>query len=79
MKIRAIIRGYGNGVKLFEDRVEVDDISELTVLAELHCTVLAKYKLHMLEVELPDAPKAERFLRFGTDPSRMGIPYEVKL
>ena len=82
MIIRVLIRGYGDGQKIFEDSIEVPDADlEFFVgsLAESHMAFLSKYDRIMLEFEFPDAPEGERFLRFGNDPSRMVMPIEVRL
>jgi len=80
--IRVIIRGYGDGVKVFEDRADIDDAALERVvgkMAEVHMRTLCKYEVHMLEFEFLDAPEDERFLRFGTDPRGMVMPIKVNL
>jgi hypothetical protein len=76
--VRLIVRGYGDGVKLFEERLEVE-WEALEAIAERQVTRVAQYERHLIEIELLDEPEGERFLRFGTDPRRMVLPIGVKL
>ena len=73
--IRLAIRGFGNGQLQFEDRVAVDpdELENLIPqLAEKHALAMARYELHMIEIEYLDEPDVDvRFFRIGTDPSRM--------
>jgi hypothetical protein len=80
--LKLVIRGFGDGAKVFEDRVEIDSAdleSAVGRLAEAQLKQLLPYSLHMLEIEFPDAPENERFLRFGTDPRRMVEPVMVRI
>jgi hypothetical protein len=82
MRLRIIVRGYGDGAKVFEDAVTIEDAAMERVIermAETHAAALSKYAAHMLEFEFPDAPEDDRFLRFGSDPSRMVMPVAVRL
>lgn len=76
------IRGFAEGRKIFEDFISVDDadLEDLApTLIETHALQLSAHPLHMIEIELLDAPCEERFFRFGTDPSGMVTPLEIRL
>ena len=82
--IRLAIRGYVEGHLKFEELVTLPDPAAvehmIPVLATKHATALADHKLHMIEIEFLDEPNPlERFFRFGSDPSGMVMPIEVKL
>jgi hypothetical protein len=81
--IHLAIRGYAGTVKLFEDCVSFEEEALDTLisdLAEKHAEAMARHDLHMVEIEFLDEPnRDERFFRFGTDPSLMVSPVEVKL
>jgi hypothetical protein len=81
--IRLAIRGYGEGTLLFEDCVEVADAALDTLVEQLatkHVKILNRHTRHMIEIEFLDVPDPhERFFRFGTDPTAMGMPLAVKL
>jgi hypothetical protein len=82
MRLRIIVRGYGDGAKVFEEAATIDEAATEDVIArmaETHVAALSKYAAHMLEFEFPDAPEADRFLRFGNDPSLMVMPILVRL
>ena len=83
MNMRLAIRGYADGRRLFEDRVEIpaDGLEDLLPdLAEKHAKAMAEHELHMIEIEFLDEPDPnERFFRFGTDPSGMILPVKVSL
>jgi hypothetical protein len=72
------IRGFGDGRLVFEELVDVNGV-DLRALAVIHASRIMGYAKHMLEVEFPEAPLEERFLRFGTDPSMMVEPVKVDL
>jgi len=78
MMTRVVVRGFANGVRMFEEKIDVadEDIDELIPrLAEKHAERMAPHKRHMIEIEFPDDPNPEeRFFRFGTDPSGMRRP-----
>ncbi len=81
-RLKVVVRGFGDGTKVFEDRVEIDDAALENVIEKMalsHMAALKSYEVHMLEFEFPDAPEDERFLRFGTDPRGMVMPIEVNL
>lgn len=68
--------------KIFEEREEISDppdIFEVGVLATRHARRMLNYERHMIEIEFLDEPNPlERFFRFGTDPSGMVMPVEIK-
>jgi len=76
-----IVRGFGDGIRVFEERHEIDPSDLEDTIAKLavdHMDVLKFYDRYMLEFEFPQYPEEERFLRFGTDPRRMVLPTGVK-
>ena len=81
--MRIAIRGFANGKRQFEDRVEIDEAnldSLLPSLAEKHAAAMAAHELHHIEIEfLDELDPNTRFFRFGTDPSGMVDPLMVKL
>jgi hypothetical protein len=83
MKMNVAIRGFVGKKVIFDDRVDVNEatLSELLPrLAEKHAIAMATHELHMIEIEFLDEPDPlARFFRFGTDPSRMTIPFGIKL
>jgi hypothetical protein len=78
--MKLAIRGYHGKSLIFEDRVDVEGRDEvLPYFAEKHAKLLSGAP-HMIEIEFLDEPDPlQRFFRFGTDPSGMVIPIEVKL
>jgi hypothetical protein len=79
MTFRVIARGWGEEAKLlFEDTLVLDELELQNILpavAERHARILADHPKHMLEFEFLDCPDPlQRFLRFGTDPTRMVQP-----
>lgn len=83
MNIRLAIRGYADGRRLFEDRVEIpeDGLEDLLPgLAEKHAKAMAAHERHIIEIEFLDEPDPmQRFFRFGTDLSGMILPLEMPL
>lgn len=83
MKHRLAFRGFAHRKLLWEELVELEDDQledVLPGLAEKHATAMASHELHVVEVEFLDEPDPnERFFRFGTDPSGMGLPIQVEL
>jgi hypothetical protein len=83
MSLRLAIRGFAQGAKQFEDRVDVEEhlIEEVIPgLATQHAAAMASQKLQMIEIEFLDEPnEQERYFRFGTDPSGMVLPIRVEL
>lgn len=80
--IKLAIRGYANARIVFEDRIEVSESDLDKVIpqyAERHARALAKFELHMIEIEFVDDPGPDRFFRFGTDPSGMVMPFKFDL
>lgn len=78
MTMRLAIRGFGDGVLKFEDRVDLEEHlndEPLYELATKHEERLAPYRVFMIEIEFLDEPNEhERFLRFGTDRRGMVAP-----
>lgn len=57
------------------ETVAFEDGDDLERLAEEHLKLLLPYPKHMLEVEfLDELDPLQRYLRIGTDPSRMVNP-----
>ncbi len=81
---RLTIRGFVGRVLQFEERVDVPDekIDDLESLAEKHALALLAVPgghKHMIEIEFLDEPDVlQRFFRFGTDPSGMVWPIEIR-
>ncbi|HEY1860807.1 MAG TPA: hypothetical protein VGG61_10655 [Gemmataceae bacterium] len=80
--VKLIIRGFVDGMKKFEEHVEVDSedfgVAKVYALAARHMAVLGN-EPHMIEFEFPDEPDPlKRFFRFGTDPRGMVIPVVVE-
>ena len=69
MIIRVHFRGYGNGMLIFEEQLEIDSDTVADVIEEVvERHVLALPRKHMIEIEFPDDPNpAERIYRIGTD------------
>ncbi len=88
MKTHLAIRGFAEGVRQFEDLVELDpesqDLENLlpalakkhaTAMAEKHGEAMAAHELQMIEIEFLDEPDPEqRYFRFGSDPRHMVAP-----
>lgn len=69
------IRGFGDGHKIFDDRVDVMGPEELGALPEIHAARMGDFDVFMVEIEFLDEPnEKERFFRFGTDPRAMVNP-----
>lgn len=67
--MRIIVRGYGDGNLVLEERFEVNTPEELRPIAERRLEAIAAYELHMVEIErLEESDRRQRFMRFGTDP-----------
>jgi hypothetical protein len=83
MTLRLAIRGFANGMKQFEDRVDVDVRALDQVIPDLatkHGRAMAEHRLHMIEIEFLDEPnELERYFRFGTDTRGMVRPIQVNL
>ena len=81
--MRVILRGFKNGKLDFEEHLEAPERDDprgqwVMDLAARHARRLMGSH-HMIEMEFPDEPDVrQRFLRFGTDPSRMVSPRLVK-
>jgi hypothetical protein len=73
----SILRLFVGGQVLHQEQGD-DDAMGKRILE-----LLTQYRLeerpHMFEVEFPDAPIDERFMRFGTDPSSMRQPVPIDL
>lgn len=81
MRVSLAIRGYADGEQKFEDQVELDAADEryIHLLAIKHAEALMKSELHMIEFEFLNEPDPmKRFLRFGTDTSRMVAPVKIQ-
>ena len=80
---RIAVRGFVGRKVVFEDRIDVpvDQIDAvIQEHAEKHARQMAAHELHMIEIEFLDEPNvAERFFRFGTDPSGMVMPIKIPL
>jgi len=75
--MRLAIRGWKNGVLVFEEFTEADEPDDLLPLAEKHARNLMDGP-HMLEIEFLDDPDLRgRFFRMGTDPAGMVNPIAV--
>ena len=81
--MRLAFRGFAQGVRQFEEFVDVDSDSmdsRLQELAEKHATRMMPLAPYMMEIEFLDEPDpGERFLRFGTDRGMMVSPQELEL
>jgi hypothetical protein len=82
--IRLAIRGYADGVKVIDERMEAAEErleGQIPALAAEHAARLASLSdLMMVEIEFLDEPDPfHRYFRFGTDPSRMVDPIKVGL
>jgi len=76
--MRIAVRGWGDGRKLFDEVMECDEQSLETIAPE-HVQRVMGYKRNLLEIEFLDEPNEnERYFRFGTDPSMMVAPIQVK-
>jgi len=75
--MKIIVRGYVRSELRFEESVTVDDFNDVAEAALRHVAMVSGEPEHMLEIEFPDAPDAERFARFGTDPGLMVIPLKL--
>lgn len=74
-----IVRGFADGVKRFEESLIDPSPAELRESAHKHAILMFDSGLQMIEFEFPELPESDRFLRFGTDPSRMVDPIAVDL
>jgi hypothetical protein len=81
--IRLAIRGYVNGEREFEEKLEIFEENLDVAIADAgtrHAEAMARHDLHMIEIEFLDEPNpAARFFRFGTDPRAMGLLMLVDL
>lgn len=82
--MKLAIRGFveGRRFKIFEERVDIpeEDLeAEIPAMAERHAEMMWHRGQHMIEIEFLEALNpAERFLRFGTDPSGMVVPIPLR-
>jgi hypothetical protein len=77
--MRVRVRGYAGRQLIFQEIIEVEP-EVLDKVAFKHITQMVKYPRHMIEVEfLDELDPAQRFFRFGTDPSRMVEPVAFNL
>lgn len=79
-KANVIVRGWSGSVLQFEEGLNMDEPSNLSpaqiyAMVERHVSALGP--LHGIEFEFPELPEAERFFRFGTDPTGMVKPAVV--
>lgn len=79
--IHICVRGWKQGVKVFEDKLELRDMDELErvlpAIAQHHIDLVASGPC-MIEIEFLDEPDVnQRFFRFGSDPSGMTWPIEI--
>jgi hypothetical protein len=76
-RTRLAIRGFADGVQLFEEPVDIPekDLDRVvTDLAVKHAELM-KGRPHMIEIEFLDEPDInQRFFRLGTDPRGMVLP-----
>lgn len=83
MRVRLAIRGFAEGVQVFEDLLDLDEEALdnlLPELAEKHGHAMAAHELHIIEIEFLDEPDPlQRFFRIGTDPRHMVMPIRVDL
>jgi hypothetical protein len=81
--LRLAIRGFVNGVKQFEDRVDVNRLSLDTLIDEAatkHADMIAGAELWRIEIEFLDEPdELARYFRFGTDRTGMVLPIAIEL
>jgi hypothetical protein len=80
---RVIFRGWLEGILKFEDHHTTSEDGDWMTVAEQHIKKLwpgdpADMPPHMIEIEFPDEPSNERFIRFGTDPKMMVNPLQLK-
>lgn len=76
--MRIIVRGYGDGKLVLQERVELTRPEDLQPIAERQLKTIAAYELHMVEIEFLDEPDPlQRFIRFGTDGPRMVQPHAI--
>jgi len=77
--MRVAVRGWGDGRKLFDEVIDADEEALETIAPRLIQRVIG-YKRNMLEIEFLDEPNNnERYFRFGSDPTMMVEPIQVKL
>lgn len=73
------IRGWRRGKLIFDEPLPLSDETDFEKLVKSHMERLGLDQPHMLEFEFLDAPTEARFLRFGTDPTRMREPISLSL
>jgi hypothetical protein len=79
LRVRLRVRGYGGGRLIFDEKIDVEE-RDLERIAEQQVNRLLPYRKNMVEIEFLDEPDLqERFLRFGSDKSRMVQPIEILL
>jgi hypothetical protein len=71
-----IIRGFANGKKVFEEEHDEETLNEETAKRQLMRLTKISTKI-MLEIEFPDLPMDQRFLRIGSDKRGMVDPIQI--
>ena len=75
MKVR--IRGFRDRYKIFDERRDVDDNTDVRSMATEQLRLLTTGPSHMFMIEiefLDELDPLQRFFRFGTDKSGMVMP-----
>lgn len=71
-----IARGFLGRTLVFEENVNETDME---AIVEKHIEKYTAGEVDMFELEFPDAPEEQRFVRFGSNPARMVMPLVIKL
>ena len=78
--MRIIVRGFGDGKLVIEERLEFIEPEELAPIAERQLETICAYEMHMLEIEFLDEPDPfKRFARWGSDTRGMIQPLALPI
>jgi hypothetical protein len=76
--MKVAFRGFVGFDLIFQEMIEVNDYTDCMKLAMSHIDRMLVYDRFLIELEfVEDAPRPDRFVRFGTDTTRMVEPKPI--